>query len=347
MTLDEKTKQELVEFFLTQPCSRVTPSGREISMRCPICGDSNKSRTETNFSINIESNDNKPMLYQCFRAACGARGRVDQEFLMMLGFGKHYVIRELNRFNRKISKSGKKFKSFKHKELVNFVNTTNETNIAKLKYINNRLGLNLTLKDIYNLKINFSLNDLLKINEINIPDKKKYYYNQLSDYGVSFISSYNDYVIIRDISKSGKLKRRYSNINIFDNYDNVKKFYTIPTKIDVLSNEPIVLNVSEGAMDILGVYYNLDIDKKYKNHIYAAASGSGLNNLIFHFIRQYGLIDIKINVFSDDDVNKDAYKLLYKLKPYIINFDINIFYNTLSKDFGVKKNEIKYIMSKL
>jgi hypothetical protein len=41
------------------------------------------------------------------------------------------------------------------------------------------------------------------------------------------------------------------------------------------------------------------------------------------------------------------FKGLKKLEPYLVKFDVQVFYNTLEKDFGVPKNKIKAIKSKL
>ena len=91
----------------------------------------------------------------------------------------------------------------------------------------------------------------------------------------------------------------------------------------------------------------MKIDQKYKNKIYLAACGAGIENTLKSFIQQYGLINCKINIFADNDVEIDKFKSLRKLEPYLIKFDIKVFYNTLDKDFGVPKNKIKAIYSKI
>lgn len=341
---------EILNFLLEQPMARKSLSGKELTMRCPFCGDSTKSRMSTNFYINIDKNSNTFLCYKCFRASCGVSGIVDQYFLERIGFVKYDSIRDFNIYmnqKNKLNKNIKRYKNKFRKEINNVIDIEDLLSNKKLKYINNRLGLNLNYNDLYKLKINLNLNRLLQINQIHIPNEKKYYYDLLSNYGISFISSYNDYLIIRDVSKSNKLNKRYTNINIFDNYDNVTKSYTIPTKINLLSTEPTILNIAEGAFDILGVYYHLDIDRNYENQIFIAASGHSMFNTILHYIKQYGLINIKINIFSDSDVDKSSYNKLYKLKKYLYNFNITIYYNSIEKDYGVKKENIKLIKSKL
>ena len=91
----------------------------------------------------------------------------------------------------------------------------------------------------------------------------------------------------------------------------------------------------------------MKVDKKYKNQIYLAACGAGIENTLKSYIRQYGLLNCKINIFADSDVDIDKFKGLKRFDQYLIKFDINVFYNTLDKDFGVPKNRIKAIKSKL
>lgn len=347
--ISEQTYNNLLQYLSDNLVrGRLTPSQREFHSACPFCGDSKSDSNARSFYINIDPSSDKFLNYHCFRANCYAKGVVNEDFLSMIGFSDSSLLKEVNKFNssRLINIDGK-YITKKSKTLYNIINSTNEVSDAKLSYINNRLGLKLTYNDLYNLKINLSLNELLKFNSIDIPQNKINKYNKLSDYGISFISAYNDYVIVRDVSKSNKLKMRYTNVNIFDNYDNVTKAYRIPTKIDLLDPEPCVINIAEGTFDIIGVYYNLNIDKKYNNQIFMAACGAGIVPIIKQTIRQYGLINCKINIFSDADVDISKYNDLYILKNYLKKFDVTVYYNTIEKDFGVSKKNIKIIKSKL
>lgn len=346
--LDEKSLDELKNKLLELPRAKMSISGNEIAFRCPFCGDSKSDPFATSFSVNVNPASEKFGNYQCFRAGCMAHGIIDNDFLYMIGFDKIEAEKNINKFikTRNVKIDGK-FKLRSKRELYNVINSLSDVSEAKRQYINKRLGLKLSYKDLYNFKINLSLIDLLKINEIPIAKSDEYYYKKLSDYGVSFISAYNDYVIIRDISKSNKLKKRYTNIAIFKNKEAITKAYCIPSKLDLLSPEPTVINISEGAFDILGVYHHMKIDRKYENKLYLAACGSGIINTLIQYIQQYALINCKINIFSDADVPIEKYKRLEKLKPYLIKPDITIYYNTLNKDFGVSKDKIKAIKSKL
>lgn len=350
--MNDKLKQSLdslIEFLLLQPCAHISPSERELTFRCPFCGDSRSSYTTTSFSINIDPKSDNFLRYQCFRASCLSKGVVNEEFLSMLGFSRYDNVAEVFRYNNTRNKKiGGKYVSKYKKELVYCNDEKNKINDIKLKYINKRLGLDLSYNDLEDLKIILDLNNLIDKNKITVNDPRKIqYYDNLSKYGISFISAYNDYVIVRDVSKSGKLKRRYINLNIFDNYENVTKMYCIPTTIDLLSDEPIVINIAEGVFDIIGIYKNFDIDKKYNNKIYIAACGAGIVNAICHYIKQYGIINAKINIFSDADADIKKYKNLDKIKKYLIDPKITVYYNKIGKDFGVTPDEIDLISHKI
>ena len=350
--MSDKIKESLgslVEFLLLQPCAHISPSERELTFRCPFCGDSRSSSTTTSFSINIDPKSENFLRYQCFRASCLSKGVVNEEFLSMLGFSRYDNVSEIFKFNNKKNKKiGGKYISKHKKELLYCINDKNKVNDVKLKYINKRLDLDLTYNDLEDLKIILDFQNLIDYNKIQINDpKKQYYYDNLSKYGIAFISAYNDYVIVRDISKSNKLKRRYINVNIFDNYENVTKMYCIPTTIDLLSREPTVINVAEGVFDIISIYKNFDIDREYDNQIFVAACGAGIINTIIHYIKQYGIIDAKINIFSDADVDIKKYKKIDNIKKYLINPKITVYYNKLNKDFGVTPNQIELISHKI
>lgn len=348
--LKDSTLEQITQHLLnTLNRARVIPSGREIACACPFCGDSKSDPYATSFYINIDQSSENFMMYHCFRANCNSSGLVNEEFLDNIGFTNRSSVKELNEFfyNRGVSVGGK-YRSKKSKTLINVINSLSPIAEKKKDYINKRLGLDLSYEDLYNLKINLDLLELLKLNEIKISDDKIYQYTNLSNYGISFLSAYNDYVIVRDVSKSNKLRKRYTNVNIFDNYENATKAYCIPTDLDLLSPDPYTINISEGVFDILSVKYNLKHDKS-KNQLYLAACGSGITRTLMQFIRQYGLINSKIHVYSDSDVDLSRYEQLELLKPYLKNPDITIHYNDMKgeKDFGVPKNRIKEIKTKI
>jgi hypothetical protein len=348
--LDSKTYDRLIELFMNQPQAQRNMNGDQIMFRCPFCGDSIKSDKSKNFSVKIKSNDKEPMYYQCFRASCKVSGRVDEDFIRRLGSNDYTLLSGIANHNKSIKYDGNKFKFKRAKALALFKSPESNINDFKIKYLNGRLGTELTYKDLNKYKICLDINNLLKLNKVNVPDDKTKYYNKLSLYGIGFISTYNDYINIRDASVDLRLGRRYTNLNVFDSKDDNRKYYNIPTKINILSTEPTVINISEGPFDIISVFHNLNIDREYENQIFCAAGGASMKSILQHFIQEYGLIDIKLNIFADGDVKLSAYKeILSFITPFILNSDTTVYYNEYKdeKDFGVKKEKMKIISHKI
>lgn len=346
MLTDAKSK--IVDILLGQEQAAYSTDGKQVSFRCPFCKDSESSRTIKSFSVKIDVADNEPMVYQCFRARCRKKGKVDQEFLEMLGVNDHRLILEVNKHNRKSKTKirSNRIGNFETKGLSLVPGKDTDLNVAKLGYLSKRLGHKFTLEDVFKYKIVLDFVELLTYNDIEIPKKQEYKYKLYSLYGLGFLSMYNDFVVIRDVS-NGKLYSRYSNENIFNATEDVTKFYIIPTKIDLLDPSPTIINVSEGIISILGVYFNTDIDRKYNNQIFAAACGAGITNLVLHIVKTYALTNIKVNIFSDSEIPKSDYNNLKKLIKYVESFDVKIHYNSISDDFGHTENDIKIITSEL
>jgi len=316
-------------------------SKTEIVSICPFCKGGRKK--ERSFYVSIPTREKPKFLYHCFRASCNngqTKGYVTPNFLRMLDCNNYEANVFLNTLN-KIGSGNKEFSEKSAKNFKNFPSPENAISKAKLKYINNRLGLNLTFKDLYNLKINTDMLKLLKYNAIEYGKNKEYLYKNLSDHGISFISTYNDYLIVRNVTGSEKIKR-YTIVDIFQN-DDIEKFktYNIPTKIDLLSNSPIELIMAEGTFDILSVFYNLENEDRI-NKIYCSVSGSSYEKVINHYIRQYGLLDLIIKIYSDTGIELSYYEKIYKnIKKYTNSLEMYVYYNKLYKDFGVPKKEIE------
>jgi len=342
----DEGKKRIADILLQQPKSRYNLDKSYIYMRCIFCGDSAADRNAASLNIKVPDKDNPRWLYNCFRSGCSSHGYITSEFLRLLDYNNH----ETNVYLKRINKSSKKNVRFNEKRkryIVNFPNPNTKLSIAKLNYINKRLGTNISLNELNSLKIHTALKELYEYNEIKPPVKKQLFYSKLSDYGLAFISVYNDYLIVRNVTKNREINR-YTIVDIEED-DTVLdkfKFYTIPFKLNLLSSAPAVINMAEGAFDILSIYYNLDIDrdKKYDNQIFLSVSGSSYKKVLIHFIRQYGLVDCIINIFSDKDINIDTYKKLNKeIKKYTNYLEMTIYYNKMDneKDFGVPLANIK------
>lgn len=314
----------------------------EIICICPWCNGGRKS--ERSFYISIPTKDKPRLLFRCFRASCRqgqTKGYITPDFLRMINCNNYEANIYLNGLNKEALKE-KRFTEKGSRYIRNFPSPEDKLSKAKLQYINKRLGISLNLKDLIKLKIHTNMNELFKYNDVPKDKKKDYYYKNLSDYGIAFISTYNDYIVVRNATESEKIKR-YSIVDIFDTDEYMEKFktYNIPTKIDLLSDSPIELILTEGSFDILSVYFNIE-DKGDFNKIYCSVSGSSYERIINHYIRQYGLLDLIIKIYSDTEVELSYYERIYKnIKKFTNSLEMYVYYNKKYKDFGVSKKEIE------
>lgn len=313
----------------------------EIVSICPFCNGGRKK--DRSFYLSIPTSDKPRYLYNCFRASCATKGIVNQEFLRMLDCNTFEVNVQLNKLNSIRSKN-KSYRDKLYKDVANFLSSNDALSIAKLNYLNNRLGLDLTFKDLKTLKIHTDMRALYRYNNLHFPADKVKYYNEIALHGLSFISTYNDFLVVRNVT-GNKYVKRYSIIDMHeDDFDTDKlKCYSIPTKIDLLSNDPIEIILSEGTFDIISVYYNLEGGPENSfNKIFTSVSGSTYEKTISHFIRKYGLLNVIIKIYSDNGVQLRQFEDIYKrIRKYTVECDMYIYYNKKDKDFGVPMSQIQ------
>ena len=332
-------KKEVETKLLSLPHSHRI-SRNQIAMRCKFCGDSKKDPRKTRFYVLLNLDSDAPIVYNCFN--CNESGILTPSVLRTFEINDLQLNSNLITFNKQsITKVNKHLN--RKDNSYNFcvpIPKNTKLNILKKKYIEDRLGITLSLKQLLALKVIFSLEDFLVQNDIEEVNANKQRANRLNDEYVGFLSARNEYIIYRDIT--GKNKLRYDKYTIIENIENNRKFYVIPTKIDVMTTETIYINMAEGVFDILGVYFHVK-NQKDKNNIYVAICDSSYANVIKYFIK-LGLIgdNIIVNIYSDDDHDEYFYKnMINELSPWVKQ--INLYYNTLSKDFGVHKKDINVV----
>lgn len=332
----------VVAYLKSLPHAKISADGTQLSCRCPFCGDSRKDDSHTNFFIKIGVDDREPALYKCFRASCGESGILKTETLQRLGCMDMETILELANHNAKISKTIDKFSPKKKRKLIT-LNINNEENRKKAAYVNARLGTNMSVPDMKDLKIQLSLYDYLTINHIKKLAFSENKCDLLNRYTIGFISMYEDYIICRDITKklvTGSRYTMYRAMGVPDPSDT--KIYCIPTEIDLTTPEPAVLNIAEGTFSILGAYLHTEIGRDRRNCLFLANCGGGYLSTIKHVCKQYGFLDVEINIFSDSEVGMDVYNKLAKQLKGQINIEaFTVYYNAAAEDFGVPIDRIK------
>lgn len=331
------------KLLMIQSAERV--NDKEIVMRCQFCGDSKKNLNKKRLYIKIDTTSNEPMMFHCFN--CGESGILTPSILRSFQINDLELNSSLITYNKKtVGVLKKKLGITNNKfDFVIPMPKNTESNLKKKNYIENRLGIKLTVDDIKRFRIIFNLEQFLKSNDIDTVTVSKGRYDIINRDYIGFLTSFKEFINFRDITDKNKL--RYDKYSIFKNLDNTRKFYTIPTSVDILTTDEITINIAEGIFDILGVYYNIK-NQNDKNNIYVAVCGSGYSYVIRFFL-QMGLIgeNVRINIYSDNDKEPDFYKSIKKDFSPWINRDIKLYYNTLEKDFGVPSNKINIIEKRI
>ena len=316
----------------------------EYRTRCPFCGDSQKNFNTGHFYIRVGIDDNFPILYNCFK--CSEHGVANQELLNAMDIDDI----ELKASLVSLNKTSDKVSAHRYlygEKIIQFGYELPEIGICnKTKYIEERLGTVISLDDLRKMKVVTSLRDFLITNNIKKLQLDSSWCSAIEDHYVGFLSFGGSYILFRDITSYEKIK--WIKYPITDESKQCKLFYSIQTEIDVLSYDKMTINLSEGVMDILSVYSNLEYNDN--NTMNIAVGGKQYSSIIFTLVNM-GLIgsNITLNIFSDNDeafntdsknpTNIDFFKKLLNKSKNLFG-SVNVYYNTISKDVGVPKNQI-------
>ena len=340
--------KELFEFgeFFKQymlahiPRARLASGGTVINCRCFECGDSSNLRSAHMYLFPPEKG--KPASYYCH--LCQAHGLITHTKLIEWNIYESDMAQMINEHNSTVSKHKGVAKSIsKRYNTVNDYITMDEVTKIKMDYINNRLGLQLGPQDFLNLKIVLNLNDLLSRNQTSYT-RNKNIINDLDRAFVGFLSLDNAFVTMRRLDNQKvyeSVDYRYVNYRIYDKDDTTQRFYVIPTRVNLMSVEPIQIHISEGAFDIISVYYHL---RHQTPGVYAGACGSNYIALVMYFIETFKVPNLSFHLYPDNDKYGGKNKLtiignvLDSLgMPLWIHRNIS----PKEKDFGVSPDRIK------
>lgn len=339
----------LQELLATMPNAKLVADNRQILCRCPICGDS-MNISSAHFYIGPLKDDSRPLQYNCKK--CDSSGLFSSSILREMGIYDYEVASELNKRNNEIINSNIGGSIVNYSKSVHNISYNNITddNISKtkLKYINSRLGINLTYADCIKNKIILNINDILIPNKLNIA-RHPNIIEQLNTYFIGFLSYDNCFINMRRLCKEGKvynnIDKRYINYNIFNKIDNSLRFYVLPTNINIFEINPIDVYITEGPFDILSVKYNIS---NSDHSIYVSVGGKSYIAAIKFIVGYLGLINISIHLCPDADIDDyQMYNICQYISPFNLSIDMMRNSNTGEKDFGVSKDLINLSVTKL
>lgn len=324
------------------PRAKKAAGNKEVICRCFECPDSKDPRN-AHFYISIPQSDDEPSFYHCFK--CNCAGVVTYQKLIEWGIYNEEIAQMLIEHNMKCrAKSGNaKYYDFNRYTLTRFNTRRDEISNYKLKYINDRLGTQFSIKDLEDLKIVLNLYDVLNANRLQ-PTRQKDITDQLDANFLGFISVDNSFINMRRLVDEGKvyksIDKRYINYKMTNKFDTSQRFYTVPTSVDLLQY-PLRIHIAEGPFDILSIYQNI---RCREPGIYSSVGGSNYLGTIMYFIDTFKLPYAEIHLYPDNDASGSNDKMKYIaniIKPigYRLFIHRNLYPN--EKDFGVRKENIK------
>ena len=344
-------KENLKEFLLNNIPGKVVAGDKEFLCRCPYCGDSRNLKS-AHFYINLPNSDDVPVMYHCKK--CNVSGILNRTILRELGVEvvSDDVLSDLISRHKKLNGNFIRG-SIKNKSIYKFNTVYDMISISemsewKIKYINDRLGLNLSYQDMLDCKIVLNLFDLYNNEKNNWYlryTRDKRVIQELNDSFIGFLGYNNGALNMRNL-RPGKVSKfvdkRYVNYNLFDtdNLEGTSKYYIIPTTVDTLNPDPIKIHIAEGPFDILSIFYNIYNGNKY-NSIYASIGGKSYVNLIKFLLCDLKIINAEIHIYFDNDVSDKEIKNIISQLQYL-NIDIYFHWNRFEdeKDYGVPKSNI-------
>lgn len=334
---------KICNLLLTLPLADYAQGRKWITCRCRYCSDS-MNPNHKHFGIHIPQNNEDVFYYNCFK--CHTCNRLTTDDLLAWGIYDLEGIEILSKWQKRVLSlpQNKMFNSQVFKVKTNHI-TMNKLTDAKLKYINNRLGLSLSYNDIIEKKIILNIKDFLQQNKIEKNTRDSFIINQLNTSFLGFLSQDNAFLNMRRLVNEDKvcksLKKRYVMYNIFDKYDNTQRYYTLPNNIDMYNPKRVKLILAEGPFDLLSIFYNMR-NQENDHCIYSSILGSGYIQILEFFIVKMKLINLEVHIYKDNDISEYT---MIEIKQLLRVFNIPLVVHANNypgeKDFGVKKEKIR------
>ena len=336
--------EQYSNFLLDKMENAKFASGRKfINCRCPICGDSIHAKS-AHLYIAIPWNNDTVSWYYCHK--CNNSGIVSHKTLIEWDIFDQDISSQLAELNARCL-SGRRSSKYFNRTLYRVYNThvtLDDKSEYKRQYICNRVGVDLSYRQLQDLKIVINLRDLLIENRIYTLTRHESIVNELSNEFIGFLSIDNAFLNMRRTCEEGKvyksIDKRYINYAIHPKDDTTQRFYTIPTVVNINTTERIKFHIAEGPFDILSIYLNL---RNRESGIYTCVAGSNYISIILFFLIDLRLPNIELHLYPDNDKQGTVaamHKLISKIPDHTIPVYVHKNMYEGQKDFGVPKNMI-------
>lgn len=348
--MNRAIKERLIELLSEMQAYKESDDGREHTIRCPYCGDSDDP-THSHFGIKIDPDSDEPMPFHCFR--CDMSGILTPDVLNDLGVQiTDDEYREFKAFNKKAEKLKKKNTLVQKENFVIPLSEPSPRNEMKRAYLAQRLGLVFSYAEMQECRIVPSLYEFMVKNNLrSIEGFNNWQLQRLEEEYVGFISINNNLINFRNINPQSKNKR-YVKVILNPMNPGNAHFYSLPSRLDLLDPRPINIHIAEGPLDILSIRFNLQPQQNDPNnpHVFFSSMGFGLSNILRHLIRAGIMGHLNAHIYADRD--KKDYEMMKLLrKGYLDNFLEHAYIHRNQvpgeKDYGVPLAQIQDGIRKL
>lgn len=342
----QDTKQKLIDFLYSRKEYIRAVDNVEYQTRCPYCGDSQKDFRTGHLYLRIDIYDDYKIPMTCFKCECGGDRTLTDETLELMGCTDDQLKDEIRILNRR----GESYKG--ETEYSGYVYI--ERNMPekqrypnKIKYIENRLGCEFDEIQLRKMKIITSLYDFLIANDVRESVFHKNIRMLLERDYIGFLSGGNTHILFRDITNKNKFP--WIKYPIEKKCRKYRVYYGLDSEVNIYDDQRIIVNLSEGVMDALGIGFHFD--HIHMNEMNLAICGKHFDRMIRHLI-DIGIFggNVELNIYADNDfiynhksqndgpTEQTHRKYLKKYRPLFSGIYLN--YNLGSKDFGIIKDKI-------
>lgn len=287
-------------------------------IRCPFCGDSKKDPNDAHLYLKCSNDPLEGIWWKCFLCSKGSKGI--KQLVDKLGI----VMKEdlgSERFNR-ISQM--------KTSPIEIMTGKPKMDSDQVGYIEYRIGEGLTEEDYDKFKIVWNMYNIGK----NVSEKVRNTLPSNRD-SISFLSADRSMLLTRTFADNHPtwMKRK-----LFPSEN--REFYTVASTLNLLSNEPVVVNVGEGVFDILSVYKHFNTGE---NSLHLAILGKDYKSAV-DYIVNLGLVgsNIDLRIYIDSNIDVGYMKKVFKDFKWIFG-KITLFRNSKKEDFGHPIDKIQRV----
>lgn len=335
--MENNFKERFFKALLSTQSAKQRSGGRQVSVRCPFCGDSKNIKSShmyVGFSQDENGNDSIP-LYDCKK--CPRAGKFTSEILRMLNIHDVSLDMELTKLLEKNKGKGttKKYTSSRARTLIlpEFDNKS-DTHKKKLEYVKKRVDLFYVdfnkYENIKKFNIVYSIKELLTKNDIELSDTSisdERFLNVLENDYIGFLMHDHRSIYFRNTNPNST-----SHYKIFlTKQKGGKSFYIVKNDIDLMAENPKII-LTENVFDLINVTKMHDSNNR-QNVLAAVNNKFYYKNAIMEIIDITGFYDATVYIYADNDDQVQQDLQTYKNLLSLFHNKVYICFNTNAKDY--------------